>query len=196
MIKIIELPFEKRALEPVLSEHAVTLHYEKHHQVYVDTTNKLIKDTIYKDESLEHIVKHSKGPIFNNAAQVWNHNFYWNCLTPQSDMWEESGEIRAKIEEQFESLETFQEQFINVAARLFGSGWCWLIEDSETHALKIKQYSNADTPLTEDNIVPLLIIDVWEHAWAYQYENDKKRYLTEIWKIVNWDFVRRQYTRH
>ncbi|MGI0075898.1 MAG: superoxide dismutase [Nitrosopumilaceae archaeon] len=194
MITIAKLPYEENALEPILSEEAVKLHYEKHHQGYADAVNKLIKGTIYESANLERIVKNSRGSIFNSAAQVWNHDFYWSCLTPKSDTWNESGEIRNKIEEQFKSYEAFVQQFNDKASKLFGSGWCWLIEKS--NMLEIREYPNADTPLVGDEVVPLLCIDLWEHAFYPTYQNDKKKYLSEIWKIVNWDFVRRKYTRH
>ena len=180
------LPFAKDALEPIISAETIDYHYGKHHQAYVTNLNKLIEGTWFADASLEEIIKKSDGGIFNNAAQVWNHTFYWNGLSPDGGG-EPSGALGEAIDQAFGSFAAFKEAFIRSAAGNFGSGWTWLVK-SEDASLEIVNTSNADTPLRNGK-TPLLTIDVWEHAYYIDYRNARPKYLDEIWKLVNWDFV-------
>lgn len=185
MIELPKLPYADNALEPVISAQTISFHYGKHHKAYVDNLNNLIKDTELENQSLEHIVKNSQGGIFNNAAQVWNHTFYWNCLTPNQS--EAKGELLLAIEKEFGSLESFKEAFSKAAATLFGSGWAWLVKDKE-NKLSIIQESNAGNPMTR-GFIPLLTCDVWEHAYYIDKQNRRPDYIKEFWTLVNWDFV-------
>ncbi|EKE01783.1 MAG: Superoxide dismutase [uncultured bacterium] len=180
------LPFAKNALAPYISEETIDFHYGKHHQAYVDNLNKLIVGTEFENKTLPDIVKTSAGAIFNNAAQVWNHTFYWNCLRANSDD-KPSTELMASINKTFDGLEKFKEAFTKTAAGLFGSGWVWLVKDVDGNLL-ITSTSNANNPLTSGQI-PLLTCDVWEHAYYIDYRNARARYLESFWRVVNWGFV-------
>ena len=180
------LPFAKDALEPIISAETIDYHYGKHHQAYVTNLNKLIEGTWFADASLEEIIKKSDGGIFNNAAQVWNHTFYWNGLSPDGGG-EPSGALGEAIDQAFGSFAAFKEAFTKSAAGNFGSGWTWLVKNEDA-SLEIVNTSNADTPLRNGK-TPLLTIDVWEHAYYIDYRNARPKYLDEIWKLVNWDFV-------
>jgi superoxide dismutase, Fe-Mn family len=179
------LPYSKNALAPVISEETIEYHYEKHHAGYVNNLNNLIKNTDFEDMELEKVIKSSIGAIFNNAAQVYNHTFYWNCLTPNQTS--PSAELSQKIDATFGSFENFKSDFIKSAVSNFGSGWTWLIAE-EDGSLKIINTQNAGTPITVGQ-KPLLTIDVWEHAYYVDYRNARQKYLDEIFKIINWDFV-------
>jgi Fe-Mn family superoxide dismutase len=185
-VKLMDLPFAEDALEPVISRETIQYHYGKHHKGYVDNTNALIKGTELDDEvPLIDIVKNSDGALFNNAAQAYNHNFYWMCLTP--DPLPPSAKMVELIERDFGSFESFKEQFINAAATLFGSGWAWL-ELDVNEKLIITQRSNGDTPIIYHH-TPLLTMDVWEHAYYIDYRNDRKKYLEALWDLIDWKFV-------
>jgi superoxide dismutase, Fe-Mn family len=181
-----DLPYPKNALEPTISQETLEFHHDKHHQTYVTNLNNLVPGTEFENASLEEIVKRSSGGIFNNAAQVWNHTFYWNCLSPNGGG-SPTGELGAAIDKAFGSFEEFKKAFSTSAATNFGSGWTWLVKNGNG-GVEIVNTSNAGNPLT-DGKTPLLTIDVWEHAYYIDYRNARPKYLEEIWKLVNWDFV-------
>jgi Fe-Mn family superoxide dismutase len=181
-----KLPYEKNALSPHISEETLDYHYGKHHQAYVNNLNKLIENTSYESMELEEIIKESSGGIFNNAAQVWNHTFYWHCLSPQGGG-TPTGKLADAINRQFQSFEQFKEQFTQTAIATFGSGWAWLVQDEDKN-LKIISTSNAGTPLTE-NMQALMTCDVWEHAYYIDYRNARPEYLKAFWTLVNWEFA-------
>ncbi len=183
------LPYADNALEPVISAETISYHYGKHHQTYVTNLNNLIEGGEFADMSLEDIVKKSSGGIFNNAAQVWNHTFYWNGLSPNGGG-EPSGALADAINKTFGSFDAFKEAFSKSAATNFGSGWTWLVKNGD--ALEIVNTSNAANPMT-DGKTPLLTVDVWEHAYYVDYRNARPKYLEEIWKIINWDFVAKNF---
>lgn len=181
------LPYAKDALEPHISAETLKFHYGKHHQTYVDKLNGLVPGTEFEGKSLEKIVRGSAGGIFNNAAQVWNHSFYWNCLSP-SGGGKPSGAISDAINSTFGSFEQFQQDFTNSAINNFGSGWTWLVKQADG-SIAIVNTSNAATPLTEKGVTPLLTADVWEHAYYIDYRNARPKYMEAFWALVNWDFV-------
>lgn len=180
------LPYAQDALAPHISAETIEYHYGKHHKTYVDNLNKMVPGTEYEGMSLEDIIRKSTGGVFNNAAQVWNHTFYWNCLSPNGGG-EPTGEVADMIKETFGSFEVFREKFTETAIKTFGSGWAWLVKTPEG-AFDIISTSNAGTPMTE-NRKPLLTCDVWEHAYYIDYRNARPKYLEEFWNLVNWDFV-------
>ncbi|MEO8400663.1 MAG: Fe-Mn family superoxide dismutase [Gammaproteobacteria bacterium] len=180
-----KLPFAMDALQPFISKETLEYHYGKHHQAYVTNLNNLVKDTEFADASLETIIMKSSGGIFNNAAQDWNHSFYWNCLTPNST--EPTGKLADAIQKKFGSFEEFKKLFSQTAISTFGSGWGWLVKDAQGE-LEIISTSNAGTPM-QQNKKALLTCDVWEHAYYIDYRNARPTYVENFWKIVNWDFV-------
>ncbi len=180
------LPYAKDALEPVISAETIEYHYGKHHQTYVTNLNNLIQGTEFENASLEDIVKKSSGGIFNNAAQVWNHTFYWNGFKPNGGG-EPTGELADAINKAFGSFEEFKKQFTQKAITTFGAGWAWLVKNTDG-SLSLESTSNAETPLTKGQ-KPLLTIDVWEHAYYVDYRNARPKYAEEFWNIINWDFV-------
>ncbi|MGL4459643.1 MAG: superoxide dismutase [Fe] [Plesiomonas shigelloides] len=180
------LPYAKNALEPHLSAETLEYHYGKHHNTYVVNLNNLVPGTVFEGKSLEDIVKTSSGPIFNNAAQVWNHTFYWNCLAPQAGG-EPTGALADAINQAFGSFDAFKTQFNDAAVKNFGSGWTWLVKKADG-SLAIVNTSNAGCPLTEGH-TPLLTVDVWEHAYYIDYRNVRPNYLNGFWALVNWNFV-------
>ncbi|MGL4269808.1 MAG: superoxide dismutase [Fe] [Plesiomonas sp.] len=180
------LPYAKNALEPHLSAETLEYHYGKHHNTYVVNLNNLVPGTEFEGKSLEEIVKTSSGPIFNNAAQVWNHTFYWNCLAPQAGG-EPTGALADAINQAFGSFDAFKAQFNDAAVKNFGSGWTWLVKKADG-SLAIVNTSNAGCPLTEGH-TPLLTVDVWEHAYYIDYRNVRPNYLNGFWALVNWNFV-------
>jgi len=180
------LPYADDALEPTISAETISYHYGKHHQTYVNNLNNLVPGTEFEGLSLEEIIKKASGGIFNNAAQVWNHTFYWNCLTPNGQG-APSGDLAAAIDAAFGSFDEFKTKFSTSAATNFGSGWTWLVKNADG-SLEIVNTSNAGTPLTSDQ-TPLLTCDVWEHAYYIDYRNARPKYLEAFWGIVNWDFV-------
>lgn len=185
------LPYSMGALAPHISEETLEYHYGKHHQAYVNNLNKLVEGTPFEKATLEDIIKQANGAIFNNAAQVWNHTFYWNCLSPEGGA-EPTGVVAEKIESTFGSFEQFKEEFTKAAVSAFGSAWAWLVVD-KSGQLKIMTTSNAGTPMTE-GLHALLTCDVWEHAYYIDYRNRRPDYLTGFWELVNWEFVATQLT--
>ena len=181
-----DLPYAMDALEPHISKETLEYHYGKHHKTYVDKLNPLIEGTEWADKPLEEIIRGSSGGIFNNAAQVWNHTFYWHCLSPDGGG-EPTGKLAEAINASFGSFAAFKEQFSDKSVTLFGSGWAWLVKQPDGK-LAIVQTSNAATPITGDS-KPLLTCDVWEHAYYIDYRNARPKYLEAFWQLVNWDFV-------
>ena len=186
MFTLPELPWKKDALSPIISEETIDYHYGKHHQAYINNLNNLIKDTEYENLSLEEIIKAAKGGVFNNAAQVWNHTFYWESLMPNASEKPE-GELLTAIEGRFGSFEEFKAQFTQAATTLFGSGWAWLVINQEGK-LEIIQTSNAETPIAK-GLKPLLTCDVWEHAYYVDYRNKRPDYIANFFKVINWKKV-------
>ncbi len=178
------LPYAKDALEPYMSRETLEYHYGKHHKGYVDKVDGLIRGTEFHDASLEELVAESAGDVFNNAAQVWNHTFFWNCLSPRRQS--PSTEVTRALES-LGGFEAFQKQFDKAASGLFGSGWTWLVKD-RGGALKIMTTPNANTPV-RDGHAALLTCDVWEHAYYIDHRNDRAAYLKNFWPLVNWEFV-------
>jgi len=184
--KLPDLPYAQDALAPQISAETIEYHYGKHHKAYVDNLNRLIPGTEFENTPLEDIVNKASGGIFSNAAQVWNHTFYWNCLSPKGGG-EPTGELADAINKQFGSLVQFQEQFTNAGVTLFGSGWAWLVKNSDG-SLAIEATSNAGNPLRNGKKA-LLTCDVWEHAYYIDYRNARAKYVEAFWNLVNWDFV-------
>jgi superoxide dismutase, Fe-Mn family len=184
--KLPELPYAKNALAPHISAETIEYHYGKHHATYVANLNKLIAGTEFAELSLEDIVKKASGGLFNNAAQVWNHTFYWNCLSPKGGG-EPTGALADAIAKSFTSFAAFKEKLTNAAITQFGSGWAWLVKNPDG-SLAIEQTSNAGTPL-KDGKKPILTVDVWEHAYYVDYRNARAAYVEAFWKLVNWDFA-------
>jgi Fe-Mn family superoxide dismutase len=184
------LPFAKDALEPHISAETLDYHYGKHHQAYVTNLNNLIAGKPEENLSLEDLICQSTGPIFNNAAQVYNHTFYWNCLSPNGGG-NPTGAIQAAIDNQWGSFDAFKEQFTKTAIGTFGSGWAWLVQKTDG-SLAITSTSNAGCPLTEAQ-KPLLTCDVWEHAYYVDYRNARPTYVEHFWALVNWDFVNKNF---
>ncbi len=181
------LPYPMDALEPYISRETLEYHYGKHHKAYVDNLNKLIPGTEFEDKDLETIVRTAPpGPIFNNAAQVWNHTFYWNCMKPQGGG-EPTGLLAEAIRQAFGSFQAFKERFSQTAVGTFGSGWAWLVRKADG-SLEVQSTSNAGNPMTEGH-TPLLTCDVWEHAYYIDYRNQRPKYVENFWNLVNWDFV-------
>jgi len=185
-IELPPLPFEKNALEPHISAETLEFHYGKHHQAYVTKLNGMIEGTEFADMALEDIIRKASGGMFNNAAQVWNHTFYWNSLSPNGGG-DPSGKLADALAKTFGSVDAFREQFSTAAAGNFGSGWTWLVQRPDG-SLAIVNTSNAATPITGDD-KPLLTIDVWEHAYYIDYRNARPKYVEAFWNLVNWDFA-------
>jgi Fe-Mn family superoxide dismutase len=183
--ELMTLPYALDALEPLMSKETLEFHYGKHHQTYVNNLNNLITGTKFENSTLVEIILESDGGLFNNSAQVYNHDFFWNGLTPTQ------GTIPAIVEaalvKAFGSVDEFKKEFTTKAIGQFGSGWAWLVED-ENQKLKIVTTSNAANPLT-DNLKPILVCDVWEHAYYIDVRNARPAYLENFWKLVNWNFV-------
>ncbi len=189
------LPYGKDALSPIISAETIDYHYGKHHKAYVDNLNKFAAGTKYENMSLEEVVKATNGQasekkVFNNAAQVWNHTFYWNCLAPKAGG-EPTGNIKGAIDKSFGSFADFKTKFNEAAVAQFGSGWAWLTKTADG-GLAIETTPNAETPFGAGKPT-LLTADVWEHAYYIDYRNARAKYLEEFWKLVNWDFVNKQF---
>lgn len=184
------LPYGTNRLVPYISEETLEFHHGKHHQTYVTNLNNLVPGTEFEGLSLEEIILKSSGPIFNNAAQVWNHTFYWNSLIPNGGG-VPTGEFGELINTTFGSFEKFKEEFTKTAVTTFGSGWAWLVKNSDG-SLALVSTSNAGCPLTTGQI-PLLTCDVWEHAYYIDYRNARPAYLEAFWALVNWDFAEANY---
>ncbi len=180
------LPWSRDALAPHISAETIDFHYGKHHQAYVTNLNGLIKGTEFENAPLEEIVRKSSGPVFNNAAQVWNHTFYWNGLSPKGGG-EPQGRLADAIKASFGGFAQFKEAFTKTAIGTFGSGWAWLVQKADG-ALALVSTSNAATPLTGQD-VPLLTCDVWEHAYYVDYRNARPAYVEAFWKLVDWNAV-------
>ena len=193
MFELPPLPYPMDALEPYISENTMSFHYGKHHKAYVDNLNKLVKDTEFENMPLEDVVKNTAGRkefsgIFNNAAQAWNHAFFWNSMQKNGGG-EPTGELKKKIERDFGSYENFRAEFKNAATGQFGSGWAWLVSGRDG-ALSVQKAPNQDTPLP---LCPLLTCDVWEHAYYLQYQNRRGDYFEAWWQLVDWPEVSRLY---
>ena len=185
-----DLPYPENALEPYISAETLEFHYKKHHATYVDKLNGLIAGTEFESATLEEIIKRASGGIFNNGAQVWNHTFYWNCLSPNGGGTPE-GELATAIEQAFGSFDDFKTRFSESAVNNFGSGWTWLVKNTDG-SLEIVNTSNAANPMTNGK-QPLLTCDVWEHAYYIDYRNARPKYVEALWNLVNWDFVARNF---
>ena len=181
-----QLPYAMDALVPHISKETLEYHHGKHHQAYVTNLNKLIAGTEFESMTMEDIILKAKGGIFNNAAQAWNHAFYWHCMSPNGGG-EPKGKLAEAINKSFGSFTAFKEQFTQAAATTFGSGWAWLVQEA-SGALKIISTSNAGTPMTE-GLTALLTCDVWEHAYYIDYRNVRPDYINAFWSLVNWDFA-------
>lgn len=185
-IELPALPYAKDALAPHISEETLEFHYGKHHQTYVTNLNNLIAGTSFEDASLESIVTRSEGGMFNNAAQIWNHSFYWNSLSPNGGG-APTGTLADAINAKFGSFDKFKAEFSKCAVTTFGSGWAWLVKNADG-SIELVSTSNAATPLTDDQ-TPLLTCDVWEHAYYIDYRNARPKYLEAFWSLVNWEFA-------
>ena len=181
-----QLPYPKNGLAPHISEETLNFHYGKHHQAYVNKLNGLLENSPFQKATLENIIKESSGGIFNNAAQVWNHTFYWHSMSPEGGG-DPHNETKKALEKSFGDVESFKQQFTAKALGQFGSGWAWLIKNSEGQ-LEIQSTGNAENPLTQGH-TPLLTCDVWEHAYYIDYKNARPEYLKAFWNLVNWSFL-------
>ena len=181
------LPYEKNALEPHISAETLDFHHGKHHATYVTKLNGLIEGTELENKSLEDIVKSSDGGVFNNAAQIWNHTFYWNSLSPNGGG-EPTGALADAINAKWGSFADFKAAFNDKAVNNFGSSWTWLVKTADG-SLDIVNTSNAATPITEEGVTPLMTVDLWEHAYYIDYRNVRPKYLEGFWALVNWSFA-------
>ncbi len=181
-----KLPYDLDALEPYISKETLEYHYGKHHAAYVTNVNKLTEGTEFATAGLEEIIKRAEGGIFNNGAQVWNHTFYWNCMSPDGGR-EPSGALLNAIKSDFGSFESFKDAFSKAAATLFGSGWAWLVKTPEGK-LEIVQESNAGNPLRK-GLEPIMTCDVWEHAYYIDKRNRRPAYIEDFWKVVDWETI-------
>ena len=184
--KLPALPYAKEALQPHISAETLEYHHGKHHQTYVTNLNNMIKGTEYENMSLEEIIQKSTGGVFNNSAQVWNHTFFWNCMTPNGGG-APTGKVADAINAKWGSFDKFREEFNKSALGNFGSGWTWLVQKTDG-SVDIVNTSNAGTPLTTSD-KPLLTADVWEHAYYIDYRNARAKFLDAFWNVVNWQFV-------
>jgi len=185
-----KLPYAMDALEPHISKETLEYHYGKHHNAYVTNLNKLIAGTDFESLSLEGVIEKASGGLFNNAAQVWNHTFYWNCLSPNGGG-APQGALKNAIDDAFGSFDEFREKFSTSAVTNFGSGWTWLVKNADGN-LEIVNTSNAGTPVV-DGVTPVMTIDVWEHAYYVDYRNARPKYVEAFWSLVNWDFADRNF---
>ena len=185
-IELPSLPYKRNELEPHISAETVDFHYGKHHQVYVNNLNNLISGTEFEAAALEDIIAKSSGNVFNNAAQIWNHTFYWHSLSPNGGG-APSGLLADAIASAFGSFDKFKDEFTRSAVGNFGSGWTWLVQQAD-NSLAILNTSNAATPITGSD-KPLLTADVWEHAYYIDYRNARPKYIEAFWNLVNWDFA-------
>ncbi len=181
-----ELPYAMDALEPHISRETLQYHYGKHHNAYVVNLNGMLAGTELAGATLEDVIRKSSGPVFNNAAQVWNHTFYWNCLSPNGGG-APAGDLAKAIDSAFGSFDAFKAEFSDKSVKLFGSGWAWLVKKPDG-SVAIIQTSNAETPVQGEDIA-LLTCDVWEHAYYIDYRNARPKYVEAFWNLVNWDFV-------
>ena len=189
-LELPDLPFAETALEPHISAETLQYHHGKHHAKYVSNLNDLVAGTEMEGEPLEEIIRKAPESIFNDAAQAWNHQFYWNCLSPNGGG-RPTGALADAIDQQYGSFDDFKDQFNEAATTLFGSGWVWLIKDTNGN-LAIQSASNAGTPV-RDGLTPILTCDVWEHAYYIDFRNAKAKYLDAFWSLADWDFAAKQY---
>lgn len=185
-----ELPYAHNALEPIISEKTISFHYGKHHQTYVNNLNGLVEGTEFANDDLETIVKKSDGSVFNNAAQIWNHTFYFLTLTPNKSSVPSEKLVKA-INAGWDSIDNFKAEFNKTAVSVFGSGWAWLVKDTNGK-LSIVKESNAGNPITR-GLTPLLTFDVWEHAYYLDYQNRRADYVAALWDLVDWNVVSERY---
>ncbi len=183
-ISLPPLPYARTALEPYMSRETLDYHYGKHHQAYIDNVNRLIRGTAQQSATLEELVMRADGALFDNAAQAWNHGFFWKCLSPRRQT---PGKELESALRSFGGLEMLEREFARAAIAVFGSGWAWLVKDG-SGAVRIVTTPNAHTPL-RDGQLPLLTCDMWEHAYYIDHHNDRGAYLRSFWQLVNWDFV-------
>lgn len=188
--KLPTLSYELGELEPYISKNTLEFHYGKHHQAYITNLNNLIKGTAFEDASMEDIVKHSEGGIFNNGAQVYNHTFYFEAFKPNGSV-EPNGKLKEAIEVSFGSFDNFKAEFSKAGATLFGSGWVWLVVDT-AGKLAIMKTKNAGNPL-RDGFKPILTMDVWEHAYYLDIQNARPKYIENFWNIINWELVEKRF---
>ncbi len=189
--KLPELPYPKDALQPHISAETFEYHHGKHHNAYVTKLNELIKGTKFESMSLEEIIKNSEGALFNNAAQTWNHTFFWNCMAPKAGG-VPGGKVADLIDKKWGSFDKFKEEFAKSAVGNFGSGWTWLVQNSQGE-VEIMNTSNADTPMAH-NMKALMTVDVWEHAYYIDYRNARANFVAAFWNLANWDFVNKNLT--
>lgn len=185
------LPYARDALAPHISAETIDYHYGKHHNTYVEKLNGMVPGTEFEGKSLEEVIKTSSGGVFNNAAQIWNHTFYWECLSPNGGG-DASGAVAKAIDAAFGSFADFKKAFTDAAVGNFGSGWTWLVKNSDG-SVAIVNTSNAETPLTDSSVTPLLTVDVWEHAYYIDYRNARPKYMDAFWALVNWEFVNKNF---
>ncbi|MBE0483571.1 MAG: superoxide dismutase [Fe] [Bacterioplanes sp.] len=181
------LPYEKTALQPHISAETLEFHHGKHHNAYVTNLNNLVPGTEFEGKTLEEIIKSSTGGIFNNAAQIWNHTFYWHSLSPNGGG-EPTGALADAINATWGSFAAFQEEFNKMAVGNFGSSWTWLVKKADG-SLAIVNTSNAATPITEAGVTPLITVDLWEHAYYIDFRNVRPDYLKAFWALANWEFA-------
>lgn len=185
------LPYSTDALMPHMSPETLHYHHDKHHQTYVDTLNKLVPGTEFEKMSIEDIMRKATGPVLNNAAQIWNHDFFWNCLAPNGGG-SPDGALAEAINKEFGSFQKFKEKFNETAIKTFGSGWAWLVKN-KTGKLEVVSTLNAECPLTEGHI-PLLTADVWEHAYYIDHRNDRAKFLDSFWSLANWKWAAKKFS--
>lgn len=194
MFKLPQLPYAKNALSPFLNEEQMTFHYDKHHKAYIDNLNKFMEtEASLKGKSLEEIVVSSSGGIFNNAAQIWNHTFYWFNMSPVGKGGTPTTNLADAIKRDFGSMDELKAKFVDGGMKTFGSGWIWLCSDA-AGKLSLVSTSNAAVPFTGNGPIPLMVADVWEHAYYVDYRNARQKYLETFWNHVNWTFVSENYT--
>jgi len=189
MFKLPPLPYAENALEPSISATTMATHYGKHHATYIKNLNAALAEKPDPPASLEDVVRvaaKEKGPLFNNAAQAWNHAFFWNALSPEAQ--QPSGDLKTALDRDLKSYQGFHDEFVDAGLKQFGSGWAWLVSDA-TGALSITKTHDADPPILEAGVTPLLVCDVWEHAYYLKYQNRRAEYVDAFWNVVNWDKV-------
>lgn len=189
------LPYDVGALAPHISAETLQFHHGKHHAAYVNKLNELVKGTKFESMSLEDVIRQSSGGMFNNAAQAWNHTFYFNCMKSKKEGGggEPRGQLREALLKKWNNYDSFKDEFSKVAAGHFGSGWAWLNYNKSKKELEIQQTHDAANPLTESHQVPVLCCDVWEHAYYIDRRNDRGAYIKAWWEVVNWDFAEKNY---
>ncbi|MEO7161354.1 MAG: superoxide dismutase [Bdellovibrionia bacterium] len=186
-----QLPYEYNALEPAISRETLQFHHKKHHQSYVDKLNELLTGSGFENASLDEIVKRATGPLFNQAAQHWNHSFLWKSMSPKKTPLLSDGKLAAAITQAFGGMEQFKKEFEEKAKSLFGSGWVWLATDAKGK-VQIVPTKDAENPIRQ-NLTPLFVCDVWEHAYYIDYRNDRPKFLTNFFELIHWSFASDNY---